>query len=224
MKMDSASLQFIAFGVAVAFISNIHRSAAWRCIVLFVASIGFLYMLAHNVIVLIPLASFLLLGYLAIVLIDRGWLRLLSGAVIAVILVYVWLKKYTFLPQGIFLHYPYFTLGLSYIFFRVLHLIIETGEGNERRHISLGAYLLYMLNFTTFISGPIQRYDEFARDQFAADPISLGPRVIGLTTGTHCARLRQGQCGRDAVQHGACQCTRADVSAPAGVGQVLGSM
>ena len=179
MKMDSASLQFIAFGVAVAFISNIHRSAAWRCIVLFVASIGFLHMLAHNVILLIPLASFLLLGYLAIVLIDRGWLRLLSGAVIAVILVYVWLKKYTFLPQGIFLHYPYFTLGLSYIFFRVLHLIIETGEGNERRHISLGAYLLYMLNFTTFISGPIQRYDEFARDQFAADPISLGPRVIG---------------------------------------------
>jgi alginate O-acetyltransferase complex protein AlgI len=179
MKMDSASLQFIAFGVAVAFISNIHRSAAWRGIVLFVASIGFLYMLAHNVILLIPLASFLLLGYLAIVLIDRGWLRLFSVAVIAVILVYVWLKKYTFLPLGIFLHYPYFTLGLSYIFFRVLHLIIETGEGNERRHISLGAYLLYMLNFTTFISGPIQRYDEFARDQFAADPISLGPRVIG---------------------------------------------
>ena len=80
--MDTASLQFIAFGVAVAFISNIHRSAAWRCIVLFVASIVFLYMLAHDVILLIPLASFLLLGYLAIVLIDRGRLRLLSGAVI----------------------------------------------------------------------------------------------------------------------------------------------
>ncbi len=59
------------------------RSAAWRCIVLFVASIGFLHMLAHNVILLIPLAGFLLLGYFAIVLIDRGWLRLLSGAVIA---------------------------------------------------------------------------------------------------------------------------------------------
>src|SRR6202042_3740692 len=107
MKMDSASLPFIAFGVAVAFLSNIHRSAAWRSSVLFMASIGFLYMLAHNVILLIPLASFLLLGYLAIVLIDRGWLKLFSGAVIAVILVYVWLKKYTFLPRGIFLHYPY---------------------------------------------------------------------------------------------------------------------
>jgi len=40
--------------------------------------------------------------------------------------------------------------------------------------------LLYTLNFTTFVSGPIQRYDEFAHDQFAVQPISLGPRVIGL--------------------------------------------
>ena len=43
-----------------------------------------------------------------------------SGAFCAVILVYVWLKKYTFLPEAIFIHAPYFTLGLSYIFFRVL--------------------------------------------------------------------------------------------------------
>jgi len=78
------------------------------------------------------------------------------------------------------LHSPYFTLGLSYIFFRVLHLLIETGEGSETAHVGLGAYLLYTLNFTTFVSGPIQRYDEFARDQFAVQPIPLGPRVIGL--------------------------------------------
>ena len=51
---------------------------------------------------------------------------------------------------------------------------------NEKRHIWLGAYLLYTLNFTTFVSGPIQRYDEFARDQFATEPIALGPRVVGL--------------------------------------------
>src|ERR1019366_7284565 len=89
---------------------------------------------------------------------------------------------------GIFLHSPYFTLGLSYIFFRVLHLLIETGDANEKQHIGLGAYLLYTLNFTTFISGPIQRYDEFARDQFASEPIALGPRVIGL----HLERIVRG--------------------------------
>jgi len=98
-----------------------------------------------------------------------------------VIFAYIWLKKYTFLPAGIFLHCPYFTLGLSYIFFRVLHLLIETGDdGHQKPRVGPVAYLLYMLNFTTFISGPIQRYDEFARDQFADEPIPLGPRMVAL--------------------------------------------
>lgn len=101
-------------------------------------------------------------------------------SILAVVFAYIWLKKYTFLPEGIFLQFPYFTLGLSYIFFRVLHLLIEVGEGSEKRRIGLGAYLLYTLNFTTLLSGPIQRYDEFARDQFTQTPIALGPRVIGL--------------------------------------------
>jgi D-alanyl-lipoteichoic acid acyltransferase DltB (MBOAT superfamily) len=178
--MDTASLQFVLFGLTAAVVSNFSRSRVWRSIVLFAASVGFLYLLAHDPILFIPLAGFLLLGYLAIVLVQRGWSRMLSVAVIAVILVFIWLKKYTFLPEGIFLHSPYFTLGLSYIFFRVLHLIIETGSGSEQRRIDPGAYLLYTLNFTTFITGPVQRYDAFAADQFATNPIPLGPRVIGL--------------------------------------------
>ncbi len=66
---------------------------------------------------------FLLLGYAGLVLLERGWSRAMVWSILAVIFAYVWLKKYTFLPEGIFLHSPYFTLGLSYIFFRVLHLL-----------------------------------------------------------------------------------------------------
>jgi D-alanyl-lipoteichoic acid acyltransferase DltB (MBOAT superfamily) len=178
--VDSASLQFIAFGLAVALVSNFSRSRVWRSAVLLLASLVFLGLLAHNPIVLLPLAGFLLLGYSALVLIERGWIRSFAWILAVVIFVYIWLKKYTFLPEGIFLHSPYFLLGLSYIFFRVLHLLIESGDNREKSHIGLGAYLLYTLNFTTFVSGPIQRYEEFARDQFAAEPIALGPRVIGL--------------------------------------------
>jgi len=178
--MDTASFQFVAFGLAVAIVSNFNRSAAWRSFVLFAASVGFLYLLAKDPMLLIPLAGFLLFGYLFVVLMVRGWSRILGGAVITVILAYVWLKKYTFLPEGTFIHSPYFTLGLSYIFFRVLHLIIETGDGNEKRRIGPGAYLLYTLNFTTFVSGPIQRYDDFAAEQFAVNPIPLGSRIVGL--------------------------------------------
>jgi D-alanyl-lipoteichoic acid acyltransferase DltB (MBOAT superfamily) len=178
--MDSASFQFVLFGLAAALLSNLSDSRIWRSGVLLVASIVFPSLLAHNPIVFLPLGGFLLLGYTALVLLGRGWSKFMVWSILGVIFTYVWLKKYTFLPQSSFLHFPYFTLGLSYIFFRVLHLLIETGDGAEKRHIGLGAYLLYTLNFTTLISGPIQRYDEFARDQFAVEPIALGPRVVGL--------------------------------------------
>jgi D-alanyl-lipoteichoic acid acyltransferase DltB (MBOAT superfamily) len=148
--------------------------------VLLLASFVFIGLLAHNPLVLLPLAGFLLLGYSALVLLRRGWSRSLVWSIFAVIFVYIWLKKYLFLPQEIFLHSPYLTLGLSYILFRVLHLLIEAGDNTEKPRIGLGTYLLYTLNFTTLVSGPIQRYDEFARDQFTDQPIGLGPRVVGL--------------------------------------------
>jgi D-alanyl-lipoteichoic acid acyltransferase DltB (MBOAT superfamily) len=178
--MDTASFQFVFFGLAAALISNLSHSHVWRSTVLMLASIAFLGLLAHNPLVFLPLGGFLMLGYAALVLLQRGWTRSVAWILCLVIFVYIWLKKYTFLPEGIFLRSPYFTLGLSYIFFRVMHLLIETGDSREKRHVGLGAYLLYTLNFTTLVSGPIQRYDEFARDQFVAEPIPLGPRVVGL--------------------------------------------
>jgi D-alanyl-lipoteichoic acid acyltransferase DltB (MBOAT superfamily) len=186
--MDSASLQFLIFGLITAALSNLSRSRIWRSIVLMLASFVFLAMLAKSVFVLIPLAAFLLFCYGALAMRERnrgsrGWLKVASLSIPAAILAYVWLKKYTFLPEHSFLHFPYFTLGLSYIFFRVLHLLIEAPEvagPDGKGRIGFLPYLLYTLNFTTLLSGPIQTYDEFARDQFASQPLPLGPAVIGM--------------------------------------------
>src|SRR5207249_1632651 len=81
-----------------------------------------------------------------------------------VIVAYMWLKKYPIVPGGDFLPFTYLTAGLSYIFFRVLHLLIESGQEEDQPRVGIGAYLLYTLNFTTFESGPIQRFDEFGRE------------------------------------------------------------
>jgi D-alanyl-lipoteichoic acid acyltransferase DltB (MBOAT superfamily) len=178
--MDTASFQFVAYGLAVALISNFSRARMWRSLALLAASLVFLGLLAQSPIVVLPLAGFLLLGYGGLVLLEHGWSKSSVWGILAVLLVYIWLKKYTFLPQAIFIHSPYFTLGLSYVLFRVLHLLIESGDRDKKQHIGLIDYLIYTLNFTTFVSGPIQRYDEFARDQFTSEPIALGPRVIGL--------------------------------------------
>jgi D-alanyl-lipoteichoic acid acyltransferase DltB (MBOAT superfamily) len=180
--MDSASLQFVLFGLFAAALSNLSRSRVWRSSVLTLSSLAFVGILAKSALVLIPLVAFLLFGYGALALRQRGWSESAAWSIPAVIFAYVWLKKYTFLPGPFLLHFPYFTLGLSYIFFRVLHLLIEAGEGagtEEQRHIGFIPYLLYTMNFTTLISGPIQRYDEFGRDQFAVLPLSLEPATIG---------------------------------------------
>ena len=178
--MDTASIQFVFFGLAAALVSNFSRSRFWRSAVLLATSFLFIGLLANNLTILLPLIGFLLLGYAGLLLLQRGWSKWMVWSILAVLLAYIWLKKYTFIPEGLFLHAPYFTLGLSYIFFRVLHLLIDMGDGDETRQIGPAAYLLYTLNFTTLVSGPIQRYDEFARDQFASEPTALGPRVVGL--------------------------------------------
>ncbi len=178
--MDSASFQFVLFSLAVAILSNFSRSPRWRSCILFFTSIVFLGLLSRDLFGFLPLVGFLFLGYLLLILPGRGSSRFLTVTVLSVVFVYIWLKKYAWLPDATFLAFPYFTLGLSYIFFRVLHLLIEAESDDTKRHIGLGAYLLYMLNFTTLLSGPIQRYDAFALDQFAVEPIPLGPRVIGL--------------------------------------------
>jgi len=173
--VDTASFQFILFGLAVAAVSNLCRSPDWRLAVLLISSLTFIGMLAHNPLVLVPLVAFLLIGYAGLQIIANGWFRAKPWLLVAVIFTYIWLKKYTFLPHGIFLDFPYLTLGLSFIFFRVLHLLIETGDRGPK--VGVLQYLVYTLNFTTFVSGPIQRYDDFAKDQFAKTPIGVTTRV-----------------------------------------------
>jgi alginate O-acetyltransferase complex protein AlgI len=177
--LDSASIEFVFFGLAVAILSNFSCSRIWRSNVLLVASIVFVALLTKDVASIVPLAGFLLLGYIAVKVLERGWAKRAAGSILAIIFAYIWLKKYTFLPSAIFLRFPYLTLGLSYIFFRVLHLVIESWDGIRTRSVKLHEYLLYTLNFTTLVSGPIQRFEEFTRDQFAEEPIPLGACLIG---------------------------------------------
>jgi alginate O-acetyltransferase complex protein AlgI len=180
MALDNASFQFVIFGLGVALVSNFSRSRVWRSAVLVCASALFLGWLAKDLRALLPLLGFLFLGYAGLFLLQRGVSRSARWSILAVIAVYIWLKQYTFLPHAIFLHAPYLTLGLSYIFFRLLQLLIEAGDGAQKERVGPIAFLMYCLNFTTLVSGPIQRYEDFARDQCAVNPVSLGPRTIGL--------------------------------------------
>jgi alginate O-acetyltransferase complex protein AlgI len=95
-----------------------------------------------------------------------------------VVVLFFWLKRYSFLPSASFLPFAYSVLGLSYIFFRVAHVIIDA-QGGDLGRISLVAYLNYVLNFTSLVSGPIQRYQDFAAMQLQPERPPLDLRIAG---------------------------------------------
>jgi alginate O-acetyltransferase complex protein AlgI len=55
------------------------------------------------------------------------------------------------------------TAGLSFLFFKLLHVVIEAGS-NTLGPLCFWNFLNYCFNFTTFLLGPIQRFQEFRAD------------------------------------------------------------
>jgi len=172
--MGTASFEFLLFALLVVAVFNVNRSVTWRQATLLIANFVFLSFFSHQPGVWIPFAGFLGFGYVSLRLMqNRSGRSLLVAVLIAGIGAFVWLKKYTFVPSALLLHSPYITLGLSYVFFRVLHLIIDAANDRIEERVSVVSYLNYTLNFTTFISGPIQRYQEFSRYQLSSVPLEL---------------------------------------------------
>lgn len=177
--MATASLQFLAYSFVVIIVFNLFRSAACRQFVLLVASIGFLLCFSQHPVEFLPLVAFLAFGFVSLRVIQAGRTGAFLSLLIVAIGAFVWLKKYAFMPSVLFLQHPYLMLGFSYIFFRILHLIIDARYGDLPRNVSLVSYLNYTLNFTTLVSGPIQRYQDFAEMQLARVPLPLNLIVAG---------------------------------------------
>jgi D-alanyl-lipoteichoic acid acyltransferase DltB (MBOAT superfamily) len=172
-----ASFEFLGFAAIAAIVYNLGSTGVWRQAVLLIASVCFLATFSPSLESYIPFAAFLILGYLGVRTIEGGARGRYLATLFGTIAVFIWLKKYTFLSAAIFLDFPYVTIGLSYIFFRVLHLMIDVHSGDLPGDVSLFSYLNYTLNFTTLVSGPIQRYEEFAAMQAA--PIRLNIMIMG---------------------------------------------
>src|SRR5262249_29105744 len=104
-----------------------------------------------------PYAGFLAVGYAGVLMLRHTRHPLASFVfIVAIIAAFFWLKRYSFVPHEFRLSFVYEVVGLSYVFFRVLHLIIDVGQGAITERISPLSYLNYTLNFPTLVSGPIQ--------------------------------------------------------------------
>jgi alginate O-acetyltransferase complex protein AlgI len=177
---SSSSLEFIGFALIVVVVYQLIRSALWRQLVLLTASCWFLSTFSHDYRAYIPFILFLSFGYLGLYMIKRAPTRAFLLVVTATVVLFVWLKKYSFVPAATFLPFPYLTVGLSYILFRILHLMIDSHDGLLKKPISPFQYLVYVINFTTLVSGPIQKYPEFRSMVEATGSVRPGLPTIGV--------------------------------------------
>jgi D-alanyl-lipoteichoic acid acyltransferase DltB (MBOAT superfamily) len=110
----------------------------------------------------VTISAFLLCGY-ALARIAQRWPRLTAPAVALLIGGFVYLRGYdvvvAFLPER-FWSAALSIAGLSYLLFKVVHVVVDAAGGRLPR-LGLLTYLAYCLNFTTFLLGPIQRYQSF---------------------------------------------------------------
>lgn len=101
-------------------------------------------------------------GYLSALLV-RKYPHLLWAVILGLTLTFIYARKYSFLflvlPESLLTDLLR-TAGLSFLFFKILHVVIDTASGTFKR-LPFLTYLSYCLNFTTFLLGPIQRYQDF---------------------------------------------------------------
>jgi alginate O-acetyltransferase complex protein AlgI len=177
--MTVPSFQFLALVVAGALVYNISSALHWRQAVLLAINILFLATLSRSPAPFLPFAGFLVLGFVSVrVLQAVRSSKLFVAAICCALLSFFWLKKYAFLPEESFLQFPYVTIGLSYVFFRVMHLMIDAHQNSVESSVRAIDYANYTLNFTSLVSGPIQRFQDYHRMQNSVLP-ALDEVIVG---------------------------------------------
>ena len=162
--MAVPSFLFLAFAAVAALVHGLSRARSWRVAVMLVVNASFLLSFSRDPVALAPYLGFLLVGYLLIRRIGAGvagWIH--AAAVILLVAAFFWLKRYSFIPSPLLLGFDYMTVGLSYVFFRVVHLAIAARDEPEAGRIGPAEYVNYTLNFTSLVSGPIQGYEDYRR-------------------------------------------------------------
>ena len=160
--MDFTSSVYLAFVTATVLAFNAWREPRFRQWVLLLANLVFLASFVRSFEQLVPLAGFLGLGYAATRWVARWAKRWVLGLSVAlIVVVFVVLKRYTFLPAGIGLPYLYLQIGLSYILFRILQMVIDSAGGEGAARLDALNFFNFTCNFLCFVSGPIQRSDEY---------------------------------------------------------------
>lgn len=170
--MNVPSYEFLVFATGVALAVNISDTPCWRQAVFLIANLAFITSFTRDPVQLVPFAAFLALGYASIQFLEHSKRKAAFTCLLAaIVLTFCTLKRYAFMPQTLFLPFTYMTVGMSYVFFRIVHLVIDAFQDSLPARMSALSYLTYTLNFTSLVSGPIQLYQDYLRTELKPPPL-----------------------------------------------------
>lgn len=182
--MAATSITFVAFVAACLALFHACPTPAARRWVLTVANVVFIASFAASPESLLPLAGFLAAGYGGLLAMRRwhaSWVA--GGAIVFLIAVFVWLRRYSFASFLPGLSFDYATVGLSYVLFRMIHLMVDTRSGLVGQAVTPRAFLNYTCNFLCFVSGPIQRFQDHAeQDRRLGEETLDAETMLGAAT------------------------------------------
>jgi len=118
----------------------------------------------------LSMLGFVLIGYVLILSARRSPYWGLRLGIPAFVILFVYMRSYHFLQWFVpasLLTDVLATVGLSFLLFKILHMAIEA-QSKTLGNLDFVSYLNYSLNFTTFMMGPIQRYQDY-REQWTGE-------------------------------------------------------
>ena len=161
MFVSLLSVEFISFSlISIALVSSLR--GVIRQGVFLTANLAFVYFVLGPIGFLSTVA-FCSLGYgLAILHRARSSVNLVTTIPILVLL-FIYMRNYEILgfvlPDQLLLS-ALRTVGLSFILFKMIHVLTDS-KGDAIQEINFLTFINYCLNFTTFMMGPIQRYQDY---------------------------------------------------------------
>ena len=164
--MSFTSPSFVLLVLAFVLLTNAFPTPRARSVVLAGASAVFIGSYLESPLEIAPFGVFLLFGYGSVEALRRtGSRALLVASLLVLLSAFVILKRYSFVAPAVRLPFPYLAVGLSYVLFRLIHLMVDAQQGELPERISALRFSNYCLGFLSFTAGPIQPYPEFAEQQ-----------------------------------------------------------
>jgi D-alanyl-lipoteichoic acid acyltransferase DltB (MBOAT superfamily) len=170
---------FIIFSVVIFYLfPNKYRNK----VVIPLINVVFIATFLKHPLWVLPLAVFLMLGFMCVKIMEKSPNRRnIILSILGIAAAFIYLKKYAFLsfiPGISFIKTVYLMVGLSYVLFRILHIVIDIYGGAIKEKISFWNFFSYSCFFLSFVSGPIQRFQEFKEQQQQLDKKPLDREVV----------------------------------------------